>query len=208
VERRLVTIARPGDDGSREVLEILELRNPGRATRIAPDTLQPTWSGALPAAALQFEVQQSDFSAEAVLQRGAEVVLYGPVQPDHGHQLSYRYVLSKSLRTFALPIDQPTTQLALLVEDTLASVGGAGLVADGMEPIEQRRFARYLADSIAGGTVVTIAFPAGAFRGETLLPYLVMAVAVALGAGLWVALKGERGAGSGEQSSRGKRPGR
>jgi hypothetical protein len=94
VRRRFVTIARPKPDGSREVLEILELDNPGRATRIAPDTLQPTWAGAIPPAALDFEVQQSDFSADAVLRRGGDVQLFGPVQPDRTHQLSYRYVLS------------------------------------------------------------------------------------------------------------------
>src|SRR2546429_9527408 len=54
--RRLVTIAGRKKDGTRDVLELLELENPGAKTRIAPDTLRPTWAGALPTVAIQFRV--------------------------------------------------------------------------------------------------------------------------------------------------------
>ena len=51
--RRLATVARAGDDGGREVLEILELQNTGVATRVTSDTLAPTWAGRLPTGAGQ-----------------------------------------------------------------------------------------------------------------------------------------------------------
>src|SRR6266513_218866 len=46
--RRLATIARATDEGTREVLEILELENHGVTTRIARDSLQPVWAGRVP----------------------------------------------------------------------------------------------------------------------------------------------------------------
>src|SRR5207244_5746584 len=48
VTRRLITVAREKRDGSRDVLELVELENPGVATRVARDTLLPTWAGAIP----------------------------------------------------------------------------------------------------------------------------------------------------------------
>src|SRR5256885_2002085 len=53
VARRLVTVAKLKRDGSRDVLELLELENPGAATRVAADTRRPTWAGGIPAGAIQ-----------------------------------------------------------------------------------------------------------------------------------------------------------
>ncbi len=195
LRRRLVTIAHAHRDGSRDVLELLELQNPGSATRIAPDTLRPVWAGAIPAAAIQFEVQTGDFSADAVLRRGDQVRLFGPLQPDGFHQLSYAYTLPASVAALALPIDQPTVELDLLLEDTLAQATAPGLRAGGVQPIEQRYFLRYRAESLPAGAPVRIAFAKTPLRAERALPFVVVAIAAALGIGLWVALK--RGAGSG-----------
>jgi hypothetical protein len=190
LQRRLITVARAGTDGSREVLELLELVHAGHTTRIAPDTIRPVWTGAIPASAVQFEVQTGDFSPDAVTVRGDSVLLFAPLQPGHSRQLSYRYVLpAPSAGTVVLPIDQPTTELDLLVEDTVASVRAPGLTGGGVEQIESRRFAGYRADSLPAGAPVSIVFPAKQFRTDRLLPLLVAAVVVALAAGLWVALK-------------------
>ncbi len=189
VQRRLVTIARPRSDGSRDVLELLELVNPSSATRIAPDSLQPVWAGAIPAEALQFEVQSGDFSADAVVRRGDRVLLYGPVQPKGFHQLSYGYTLAGSVQAFALPVDQPTAELDLLLEDTLSRATAPGLRSGGVQQIETRFFARYRADSVSAGAPVRVAFSKAPLRAEKLIPFLVIAIATALGAGLWVALK-------------------
>lgn len=189
LRRRLLTVARPKPDGSREVLEILELENRGRTTRVASDTLEPTWTGAIPAEALSFAVQQSDFSSDAVTQRGNRVNLFGPLQPDGARQLSYRYVLGGSVRNLSLPIDQPTEELDLLFEDTTVAVTAPRLQDFGVDTIEQRRFARYRADSLPAGAPVRIAFPASRVRIDALVPYIVVVVVLAMGGGLWIALK-------------------
>lgn len=190
LQRRLVTIAAAGKDGSREVLELLELGHEGRTTRVATDTVRPVWSVTIPPAAVQFEVQQGDFSPDAVMRRADSVQLFAPVQPGRNRQLSYRYVLpASSAGTVPVPIDQPTAELDLLLEDTVAAVSAPGLTGGGVEQIETRRFAGYRADSLPAGAPVSIVFPAKQFNTDRLLPLLVVAIVAVLAAALWVALK-------------------
>lgn len=189
LRRRLLTIARPKADGSREVLEILELENPAPTTRVSNDTVHPTWSGAIPEQALEFALQASDFSNDVVSRRAGRVNLFGPLQPQGRRQLSYRYMLGSAVRSLVLPIDQPTDELDLLFEDSTTAVTAPGLVRLGVETIEQRRFARYRADSLAAGAPVRIAFAAPRLRIDAFLPYIVGLVVVAMGVGLVIALR-------------------
>ena len=191
LRRRLLTVAKPKEDGARDVLEILELENPGRVTRVAPDTLRPTWAGMLPPAALQFQVGTGDFSADAVARRGDSVLLFAPLQPDGVRQLSYGYVLPGSVRAFAVPIDQPTDELDLLIEDTLAVVSAPVLRPDSVTRIENRDFSRYRTGPLQAGALVAITFPAPPVRLEKVLPLLVGVIVVVMGAGLWFALRGK-----------------
>src|SRR5205814_1315812 len=120
VMRRLVTVVKEKRDGSRDVLELVELENPGVATRVARDTVRPTWAGAIPPVAIQFRVGQGDVSPQVVTRRGDSVAVYGPLPPGERKQLSYTYVLSATVRRVSLPIDQPTNEVDLLLEDTTA----------------------------------------------------------------------------------------
>jgi len=190
VGRRLLTVAKQKPDGARDVLELLELRNPGRSTRIAADTLQPTWTGAIPGEAIQFQVAQGDLSPQAVTQRGDSVAVFGPIPPGDPKQLSYAYVLPGSLARIAVPIDQPTAEVDLLVEDTAATVTATRLDTLGVQEIESRRFARYRARAVPAGATLTIAFSvAPPWQAESLVPFVVIGAAVALAAGFVVALK-------------------
>jgi len=190
VARRLVTIAKRKKDGTRDVLELVELRNPGTRTRIAADTLRPTWAGAIPHDAIQFQVAQGDVSPQALALRGDSVMVFGPVPPGDPRQLSYAYVLPANVSSVAMPIDQPAAELDLLLEDTVAVVTASKLDTLGVEEIEHRRFARYRATALDSGTPVTIALPPrDRFRAESLVPVVVALAAVALGLGFVVALR-------------------
>jgi hypothetical protein len=187
--RRLVTIARPAADGTRDVLEILELENTGLTTRITDDTLVPTWTGAIPSIAVQFQAGQGDISPEAMLLRGDRILVLGPIPPGHAKQLSYGYVLPAGGGGVALPIDQPTRELNLLVEDTSAAVDAPSIESLGVQEIEQRRFAAYRAGPLAPGDRVTIGLPRGAFRPQMLLPYVIATLAAAMVVALVWALR-------------------
>lgn len=189
LSRRLVTIARRKKDGTREVLELLELENPGRATRIAADSLHATWAGAIPQAAIQFRVGQGDVSPQAVTLRGDSVAVLGPIPPGERKQLSYAYVLPANVRDVTLPIDQPTGEIDLLLEDTAAVVTAAGLDSLGIEDIEGRRFARYRVRDVATGARLAIALPRGGLEAQTLVPVVVALAAIALVFGFVMALR-------------------
>ena len=182
--RRLATISTATADGSREVLEILELENPGQATRTTDDTLVPTWSGRLPGRTGQYRAGQGDVSPEAMLFRNDSVLIYAPIPPGPAKQLSFDYTLAAGARTFVMPIDQPTVEVNLLVEDTVALVIAPKLESFGVKEIEGRRFAAYRAGPLAAGERVEIRLPPGKFRAQVLLPYVIAVVA----AGMLVAL--------------------
>ena len=188
-QRRLVTIALPSKDGTRTVLELLALANPGTATRVASDTTHPTWVGAVPREAIQFEAGEGDISAQAVGLRGDTVAVFGPIPPGDLKQLSYSYVLPATTRRLTIPIDQPTGELDLLLEDTTATVAAPGLESVGVQAIEQRRFAGYRTGALQPRAAVSVTFPAPGFHIQTMLPYVITLVALALLAGLVIALR-------------------
>ncbi|HET8713420.1 MAG TPA: hypothetical protein VFM23_07035 [Gemmatimonadales bacterium] len=175
--RRLATVAQAHEDGTREVLEILEIENPGVTTRITRDTLVPTWAGRVPGDAGQFRGGQGDISPDAMIFRNDSVYVLGPIPPGPVKQLSYGYSLAAGVRTLAIPIDQPTTELNLLVEDTAAAVSAPQLESLGVQEIEQRRFAAYRAGPLAAGDRVEIQLPSTGFRAQTLLPVVIAVLA-------------------------------
>jgi hypothetical protein len=189
VQRRLVTVAKQKRDGSRDVLELVELENPGAATRVARDTLRPTWAGAIPPEAIQFRVGQGDVSPQVVTRRGDSVAVYGPLPPGERKQLSYTYVLSATVRRVSLPIDQPTEEADLLLEDTAAVVTAGTLDSMGTEDIGGRRFARYRTPPLRPGAMLAIAFTERRFAPESLIPFVVGLVGVVLAVGFVVALR-------------------
>ena len=189
VARRLVTVAKLKRDGSRDVLELVELENPGPATRVAADTLRPTWAGAIPAMAIQFQVGQGDLSARAVTLQGDSVAVFGPIPPGERKQLSYSYVLPATARRVDLPIDQPTEEVDLLLEDTAAVVRATRLDSLGIEAIEGRRFARYRTPALSAGAPLAIAFSARPLGADALVPVIVALAGLALAIGFVVALR-------------------
>jgi hypothetical protein len=183
------------------VLELVVLENPGTATRVAPDTTHPTWTGVVPREAIQFEAGEGDVSAQAVGLRGDTVAVFGPIPPDDSKQLSYSYVLPATTRRLTIPIDQPLGELDLLLEDTTAVVAAPGRDSVGVQAIEQRRFAGYRTGALQPGAAVSITFPAPAFGIQRMLPYVIALIALALVVGLVMALKKQPSAVSNQPSA-------
>ena len=184
--RRLATIARASDEGTREVLEILELENRGVTTRVAKDSVQAVWAGRVPEHMGQFRSGQGDISSEAVRFRNDSVLVLAPIGPGPAKQVSYAYSIPTGMRTFVIPIDQATAEVNLLVEDTAAVVRAPKLDTLGVQAIEQRRFAAYRTGPLSPGARVEIALPPGRFRAQLLLPYVIgVLAAVMVGALIW-----------------------
>ena len=167
--RRLATIAAPAKNGTREILEILELENSGQTTRVTADTLVPTWTGRVPPNTGQYRAGEGDVSPEAMRFRNDSVLVYAPIPPGPAKQISYDYSLAANAAAFVIPIDQPTAEVNLLVEDTTAVVRAPKIESFGVKEIEGRRFAAYRAGPLAPGDRVEIQLPAAKFRAETLV---------------------------------------
>jgi len=189
LSRRLATVARTGADGTREVLEILELENTGATTRVTTDTLIPTWAGRVPAGAGRFRGGQGDISSDAMQFRHDSVIVLEPIPPGGMKQISYAHSLPAGNRALVSPIDQPTSEVNLLVEDTTAIVNAPHIESLGAKDIEQRRFVAYRARSLGAGDKVEIRLPGGKFRPQLLLPYVIGVLAAGMVAALVWALR-------------------
>jgi hypothetical protein len=189
VSQRLITVARAKPDGSRDVLEIIQLLNPGPATRVSADTIQPTWRTVLPAGAVQFQTGEGDVSPEAVARRGDTVLVFAPLPPDQTRQLSLGYTLPASVTTLVVPLPQPVDELDLLLEDTTATVTALGARRLDVQEVEGRFFARYSLHTVPASAAVSVAFRAHRFDPVRLLPVIVALLVLMLGGGLYVAFR-------------------
>jgi hypothetical protein len=189
IARRLVVLFRPAEGGGRNVIELVELQNPGNETRISNDSLHPVWTQALPALVTSWEVGEGDFSPQSVILAGDTIKLYGPVWPGAPRQVSYRYSISGA--ELELPIGQPVEELDLLVEDTSAVLTGIALDSLGTNKYEEegRYFSAFRAGPLSGDGVLHVEFSGEPLSPETLVPYVAALAGLALAWGLYVALK-------------------
>src|SRR5207247_6024302 len=115
--------------------------------------------------------------------------VYGPLPPGERKQLSYTYVLSATVRRVSVPIDQPTDEVDLLLEDTAAVVTAGKLDSLGLEDIGGRRFARYRTPPLMPGAGLAIGFTERRVGTAALVPYVIGLEALALAGGVVVALR-------------------
>lgn len=191
--RRLITIVRGQTaDGSFDVLEAWSIENPGSTARVTQDTAQPVWSVALPSRAMQFQVGDGDLSPDAVRRRGDAADVIGTIAPGGIRQLTVTYALPRDTRTLEIPLSQWTGQLDLLIEGEQASATAAGLEPLGSEVIEGRTLQRFAGGPLEPGGVVVITLPRAPLGAQTVVPVVVGVIALALAAGMWLALRPRR----------------
>jgi hypothetical protein len=187
---RHVIVGRPEADG-RPVLDLITLANRSDVTRVAPDTLTPTWSLRLPSGARNLEVEQGDLSPTAVEQRGDSVHVFAPIPPGRKHlMIGYRLPGDGDEFSWLAPADT----FDLLLEEEGASVRGGGLVAAGPVDLSGKLLQRWTAAPPTPGTVVVRFGPPGG-ADTTLLTALVAATALVF-AGLLLVLARRARAGS------------
>ena len=188
--RHLVVSAPDRADGSRDVLDIVQVANPGTTTLVARDSA-PTWHMQLPRGIESFRVGEGDVPSEAVRRAGDSILVRAPFPPGI-KQVVGIYVVPQGMRTLRVPIDQPTARLEVLVEDSLASASGAALAAANPLQLEGRTFRHFSSTRVVRGETAEIAF--GAPGGGRHLAWIAIVLsAVLLAAGGYLAVRG-RGA--------------
>jgi hypothetical protein len=190
VAQRFITIRPRERDGTRQVMELVELANRGATTRIARDSTDYTWAGALPTFAAQFQVGESDVSAETVVRSGNRITVFAPISPASTHQISYAYIIPGNVADALFPVDQATETLLLAIEDTVLTVSGLPFEDVGTRTLDQgRSFRGFKLDSVAGGSAFTVHLGRAAISPSVYIAIVVGLAALALGYGLYRAIR-------------------
>ena len=191
VEARHLVIARPGEDGSRNVLDLIVLQNAGNRTRIAPDTLLPSWSGAVPHGSIGLELGESDISPDAVTRRGDSVFVTAPLAPGE-KQLTIQYLLPAGSQVLDLPFAQTVPMVNVLAEEKKATAGGGTLVLADSQVLQGRSFRRW-SGAIPAGSSLRVSLPGRERAPEWLLAALVASVVLVLSGGGWYLMRRQSG---------------
>ena len=183
VEARHLVVSRPGEDGSRNILDLIVLRNAGQRTRIAADSSRPTWIGALPRGTMGLELGESDVSPEAVGREGDSLIVTAPIAPGE-KQLTLEYLVPAGHQVLELPFTEPVPMLNVLAEEADAAVSGGTLVFADSQTLQGRSFRRWTGAGPAG-SLLRVVLPGRPRAPEWILAALVAAVAVALAVAGW-----------------------
>jgi hypothetical protein len=187
LDARHIVVTRPGEDGSRSVLDLMVLTNNGTKTRVASDTLRPTWSGPLPSGTLGLELAESDFSRDAVGRRGDSVVVVAPLAPGE-KQLTVQYLIPATQSSIRLPVRTRGVSLNVLAEEPGTQVAGAGLTLADSQVLQGRSFRRWTGVS-GPNALISIVLPPTRRTPEFLLAALVGTVVLVLAFAGWRLLR-------------------
>jgi hypothetical protein len=186
LEARNLVVTRPGEDGSRGVLDLMVLRNEGQQTRIAGDSARPSWSAPLPRGTVGLDLAEGDVSRDAVGRRGDSVVVIAPFAPGE-KQLTLQYLIPGNQRAVDLPLDQPGVMVNVMAEEKGVRVSGEGITPADSQTLQGRSFRRWTGRTPTAG-VLRIELPVARQTPEWLLAGLVTLLALALGAAGWRSL--------------------
>lgn len=187
LEARHLVLTRPGEDGSRSLLDLVVLRNSGRLTRVAPDTLLGTWRIQLPHGTTGLQVRESDVSSEALSRRGDTLTIGAALAPGE-KQLTLEYQVPLGQSSVELPIERAGISLNVMVEEPDVRVEAPGLTPADSQVLQNRSFRRW-AGTMSRGSMLRLVLPGNQHPPGWLLISLVTALALGLLAGGWYALR-------------------
>jgi hypothetical protein len=192
LEARHIVLTRPGEDGSRSVLDLIILRNGGRLTRVAPDTTRPSWSTVLPPGTIGLEVGEGDVSREAVSRRGDSLIVTAPLAPGE-RQLTIQYQVPARRGILELPFDKPGLTVNVLAEESGVRISDDGFTPADSQVIQGRSFRRWTGIT-PPGRVVRVMLPDNRNTPRWVLAALVAGLSVALAGAAWylVARRGRK----------------
>ncbi len=181
ISTRHVVIPRAGEDGGREVLDLVLLANRGIRTRVAPDSAGASWSGPLPRETEGLDLGESDVSPDAVVRRGDSVIVSAPISPGE-KQLAFQYHLPPGQHDIGIPIGDRPVAFTLLLEEPEVSV--TGLTPADSQLIEGRSFRRWTGE-LPANAVVRVRLPGAAPDSRPILAAMVALLALALLLAAW-----------------------
>ncbi len=178
-EARHIVIAKPGADGTRTVVELIVVDNPGERTRVARDSQSSTWHALIPPQAAGFSAEDGDLSAGAVDRNRDSILVLAPLAPGE-RQISVQYHLPANAGHLVYPFDERVSGVNVLVEEPDATVRGGNLQPTDSVTVIQGRPFRHFNGVVDSGDVVlvTVPVPFRLARGWLVVPVALLAVAV------------------------------
>jgi hypothetical protein len=183
VSARHVVIPRAGDDGTRDVLDLVLLANAGTVTRVPPDSPGASWSGPLPRGSEGLELGESDVSPDAVIRRNDSAIVSAPIAPGE-KQLALQYHLPGGRQEIEIPVGPEPVGLNVLLEEPGASAAGPGLALADSQLIEGRAFRRWSGD-LPANAIVRVRLPGAGPGAAPILAALVALLALSLLVAAW-----------------------
>jgi hypothetical protein len=183
LEARHLVLTRPGEDGSRSVLDLIVLHNRGQRTRVAPDSAGASWVGLLPPGTIGLELGESDISPDAVTREGESLLVAAPLAPGE-KQVTVQYVIPAGRKDLELRFTEPVSTVNVLAEEQDVVVSGGTLALADSQVLQGRSFRRWTGAVPSGGTL-RVALPGQARVPKWLLPSLVAALVLVLGGASW-----------------------
>jgi len=174
IARHLI-VSPPGPDGTRDVVDLFVLDNPGPETRVAAAVRQPTWQARLPRFALNAHAGNSDFAGDAVQFNGDQVSLFAAIPPGQ-RDVEVDYQIPANSKQFELPVDQDAPISNIVSADKSLRVRGAFTRTDTI--IDKKPYARWQGSMTAGEAVVLVVASAG--TPVWLVPVLIGVMALVL----------------------------
>jgi len=184
---RHLIVGGPAADGTRDVVDLLVVRNASGRTRAMPDTAVPTWQLVLPPHAANMRIGDADFAADMLDLHGDTLFLHAPIPPGD-RQLFLQYQIVPASRRFTIPMDQAIDALTLMAEEE-GLMANRYLARSGAEELEGRRFVRWSGAVPSAGAELELTLPGRDAAPSWTLPALIGLFALLLGgAALRVAL--------------------
>ncbi len=176
---RSVIVGGPAVDGTRDVIDLIVIRNRGPATRVAVDSLAASMLIFLPPEAANVVVADADFIGEAADVHGDTLLIHSPIAPGD-RQLMLQYQIPPNSRRFTIPVDPVADTAMVLAEEIDLGVGG--FVRSGTEEIEGKSFNRWSAGQAAA---IELALPGHWLMPAWLIPTMLLVLGLGLGYLTW-----------------------
>jgi len=138
-------------DGTRDVVDLFVLNNPGPLTRVSADSLRATWSARLPHFAINVHGGNSEFALESLRLNGDTIALYAPIPPGQ-RDVEIDYQIPPNTSRFELPVGAGVPASNIVSADRSMRVRGAYARSDTV--IDRKTYARWEGKMIAGQSVV------------------------------------------------------
>ncbi|WP_353266319.1 hypothetical protein [Gemmatimonas sp.] len=169
IKGRHLIVSKADSTDMRTVVEVYELSNDSLTTLVASEGAgaQPTWSAAIPAAAVDVRANEGEISPDAFASQNGRVSVFAPIAPGV-KQVAFSYKLPNSSFPLRVRSDLGVVVFEVLVEEAQGTVKGQGFTAVDPVSLEGRNFRRFLSQDLKPNSDLVIELPSTGTPGRNL----------------------------------------